>query len=90
VPKLRRGNGRLHWQTIERYERCGGPFLDQQLLHYSVGHSLRDRQETMPLTLGEVRSLAACNRLVLGLAERAQAFKTARLEHPPPIVLVEG
>src|SRR5262245_28849852 len=27
VPKLRRGNGRLHWQTIERYKRCWGPFL---------------------------------------------------------------
>jgi transposase-like protein len=44
----------------------------------------------MHLTWGEVRSLAACNRLVLGLAERAQAFKTARLESPPPIVLVDG
>ena len=90
VPKLRRGNGRLHWQTIERYERCWGPFLDQQLLHYSLGHSLRDLQETMHLTFGEVLSLAACNRLALGLEERAQAFKTARLETPPPIVLVDG
>ena len=90
VPKLRRGNGRLHWQTIERYERCWGPFLDQPLLNYSVGHSLRDLQETMHLTLGEVLSLAACNRLAWGLEDRAQAFKTARLETPPPSVLVDG
>jgi hypothetical protein len=47
-------------------------------------------QEAMHLTLGEVLSLEACNRLVLGLEERAHAFKTARLEHPPPIVLVDG
>jgi hypothetical protein len=67
VPKLRRGNARLHWQSIERYERCWGPFLDQQLLHYSLGHSLRDLQEAMHLTLGEVLSLQACNRLVWAL-----------------------
>ena len=90
VPKLRRGNGHLQWQSLERYERCWGPLLDQHLLHYSLGHSLRDLQEAMHLTLGEVLSLAACNRLVLGLTARAQAFKTARLENPPPIVLVDG
>jgi transposase-like protein len=90
VPKLRRGNPDLTWQSIERYERCWGPFLDQQLLHYALGHSLRDLQEAMHLTLGEVLSLEVCNRLVLGLKERAQAFQTARLAHPPPIVLVDG
>lgn len=90
VPKLRRGNRDLTWQSIERYERCWGPLLDQQLLHYALGHSLRDLQEAMHLTLGEVLGLEACNRLVLGLEERAQAFKTARLETPPPIVLVDG
>ena len=90
VPKLRRGNRHLDWQTITRYERCWGPFLDQHLLHYCLGHSLRDLQEGMQLSLGEVLSLAACNRLVLGLEARAQAFKTARLESPPPIVLVDG
>ncbi len=44
----------------------------------------------MQLSLGEVLSLAACNRIVLGLEERAQTFKTARLVAPPPIVLVDG
>ena len=90
VPKLRRGNRQLAWQTITRYERCWGPLLDQHLLHYCLGHSLRDLQEGMQLSLGEVLSLAACNRLVLELEERAQAFKTARLVAPPPIVLVDG
>ena len=90
VPKVRRGNRDLNWQSLSRYERCWGPFLDQQLLHYALGHSLRDLQEARHLTLGEVLSLEACNRLVWGLEERAQAFKTARLENPPPIVLVDG
>jgi transposase-like protein len=90
VPKLRRGNRHLDWQTITRYERCWGPFLDHPLLQYCLGHSLRDLQEVMQLSLGEVLSLAACNRLVLGLEEQAQAFKTARLPSPPPIVLVDG
>ena len=90
VPKLRRGNGPLCWQTIARYERCWGPFLDQQLLHYGLGHSLRDLQEAMYQSVGEVLSLEACNRLVLGLEQRAHAFKTARLQAPPPIVLVDG
>jgi transposase-like protein len=44
----------------------------------------------MQLSLGEVLSLATCNRVVLGLEERAHAFKTARLVLPPPIVLVDG
>ena len=90
VPKLRCGNPSLPWQTIERYERCWGPFLDQQLLHYCLGHSLRDLQEAMQQTLGEVLSLEACNRLVLGLEQRATAFKMARLAAPPPLVLVDG
>jgi hypothetical protein len=50
-------------QTIERYERCWGPFLDQPVLHYCLGHSLRDLQEAMQQTLGEVLSLEACHRL---------------------------
>lgn len=53
VPKLRRGNRGLDWQSIERYECCWGPFLDQQLLHYTLGHSLRDLQEAMHSTLGD-------------------------------------
>jgi len=44
----------------------------------------------MQLSLGEVLSLAAWKILVWGLEERAQAFKTARLASPPPIVLVDG
>src|SRR5262245_51217115 len=31
VPKLRRGNGHLPWQTITRYERCWDPLLAQQI-----------------------------------------------------------
>ena len=90
VPQLRRGNGHLCWQTITRYERCWGPLLDQQVLSYCLGLSLRDLQEAMRLTLEGVLSLEACNRLVLALAERGEAWKPRRLATPPPIVMVDG
>ena len=90
VPKLRRGNRQCHWQLLERYERCWGPLLDQQVLGYCLGLSLRDLQETLRLTLGEVLSLNACNRIVLALEQRMQAFKLAPLPAPPPVVLVDG
>jgi hypothetical protein len=47
VPKLRRGNRQLEWQTSGRYERWGGPWLAQQLWQYGLGHSLRDLQESI-------------------------------------------
>jgi len=90
VPKLRRGNGALTWQTIERYERCWGPLLDQQVMGDCLGLSLRDLHESRHLTLGEVLSVSSCNRIVLGMAKQVDAFKTTPLEAPPPILLVEG
>ena len=90
VPKLRRGNGHLMWQTITRYEHCWGPLLDQQIMGYCLGLSLRDLQESMMRTLGEVLSLEACNRVVLRVEAKLTAFKSAPLEVPPPIVLVDG
>lgn len=90
VPKRRRGNRHLAWQTITRYAHCWGPLEDQPLRHYCWGHSRRDVQAGMHLSLGEVFSRAACQRLVLGLEERAPACKTARLAAPPPIVLVDA
>ncbi len=90
VPKLRRGNGDVSWQTIERYERCWGPFLDQQVMGYGLGLSLRDLHESIRLTLGEVLSVSSCHRLVLGLAQQMEAFKTTPLAAPPPILLVDG
>ncbi len=90
VPKLRKGNGKLEWQSISRYERCWGPFLDQQVLNYSLGLSLRDLQESMYATLGGVLSVAACNRIVESVGQRAEAFKTQAIEAPPPIILVDG
>ena len=90
VPQLRRGNGQLPWQTLTRYERCWGPLLDQQIMGYCLGLSLRDLQETMAATLGEVLSLEACNRVVLRVEAQVSAFKSASLAAPPPIVLVDG
>jgi Transposase, Mutator family len=48
VPKLRRGNGHLTWQTITRYERCWGPLLDQQIMGYCLGLSLRLTSTSSP------------------------------------------
>ena len=90
VPKLRRGNGALIWQSITRYERCWGPLLDHQVMSYCLGHSLRDLQETLALTLGEVLSLAACNRIVSRVTAQLAVFKTQALASPPPILLVDG
>src|SRR3989442_13980053 len=59
-------------------------------MSYCLGHSLRDLQETMALTLGEVLSLAACNRLASRVAEPLEGFKPQALESPPPIILVDG
>ena len=90
VPKLRRGNDALSWQTIERYERCWGPLLDQHVMGYCLGLSLRDLHESMHWTLGEVLSVSSCNRIVLGLEKQVDAFKTTPIEEPPPILLVDG
>jgi transposase-like protein len=90
VPKLRQGNGDLEWQTISRYERCWGPFLDQQVMNYCLGLSLRDLQESIYTTLGEVLSVASCNRIVTSVGQQAEAFKTQPLEAPPAIILVDG
>lgn len=90
VPKLRKGNGALAWQTIRRYQRCWGPFLDQQVMNYCLGLSLRDLQESMYTTLGEVLSVASCNRIVASVGQRVEAFKRQSLAAPPPILLVDG
>src|SRR5712691_2469459 len=90
VPKLRKGNAALEWQTIRRYEHCWGPFLDQQVMNYCLGLSLRDLQESMHATLGEVLSVASCNRIVVSVGQRAEAFKTQSVEAPPPMLLVDG
>src|SRR5216683_545608 len=90
VPKLRKGNAALEWQTISRYQRCWRPFLDQQVMHYGLGLSLRDLQESIDATLGEVLSVASCHRIVASVGQRAEAFKTQPLAAPPPMLLVDG
>jgi hypothetical protein len=90
VPKLRRGNGELRWQSLTRYERCWGPRLKQQVRGSCLGLSLRDLQEIMALTLNEVLSLAACNRIVSRVKAHVEAFKRHPLEPPPPVVIVDG
>ena len=55
-----------------------------------MGLSLRDLQEALRVTLGEVRSLEACHRLVFGWAKRVTAWTTRRVEAPPPVGLVDG
>jgi hypothetical protein len=57
---------------------------------YCLGLSLRDLQESRHRSLGEILSLEALDRVLVGLEGRVTAFKTARLPNPPPIVLVDG
>jgi transposase-like protein len=90
VPKLRKGNAAREWQTISRSQRCWGPLLDQQVRHDGLGLSLRDLQESLDATLGEVVSVASCHRIVASVGQRAEAFKTQPLAAPPPMLLVEG
>jgi hypothetical protein len=90
VPQLRRGNRDRKWQTIERYERCWGPLLDHHLMGYCLGLSLRDLQEVMYATLGEVVSLSACNRLVWEVETHVKAVKSAAIKAPPTVVMVAG
>ncbi len=90
VPKLRRGNRELQWQTIERYERCWGPLLDHPIMGYCLGPSLRDLQEVLYDTLGEVVSLSSCNRLLWEVDKQIKAWKSAVLEVPPTVVMVDG
>ena len=90
VPKVRRGNREIQWHTMERYERCWGPLLDQHIMGYCLGLRLRDLQEVLYGTLGEVVSLAACNRLVGEVDQHVQAWKNAVIEALPAVVLVDG
>ena len=64
--------------------------LDQQVMNYCLGLSLRDLQESMVATLGEVLSVASCNRIIASVGQRAETFKTQPLESHPPILLVDG
>jgi hypothetical protein len=57
---------------------------------YGFGLSLRDLQEVMEETLGEVVSLSACNRLVWAVDKPVKAWKRAVLEVPPAVVLGDG
>lgn len=89
VPKLRRGNGALSWQSIPATTAVGDHFWTPGE-SYCLGYSLRDLQGTRALTLGEMVSLSAYNRIVSSVAEQIKAFKTQLLESLPPIVLVDG
>jgi transposase-like protein len=90
VPKLRRGNRELKWQTIERYERSWGPRLAHHIMGYCLGLSLRDLQEVMYDTLGDVVALSSCNRPVWEGDKQVKAWKSATLEVPPAVVIGDG
>jgi hypothetical protein len=44
----------------------------------------------MYATLGEVVSLSACNRLVWEVDKQVKALKSAAIEAPPAVVMVDG
>ena len=90
VPKLRHGNKKRTWQLLERYQRgvCG--FIDRVAYLYTMGLSLRDMQEALYLTMGEMFSPTAINRATLRMQSRMEAEKTTPFPATPPILLVDG
>jgi hypothetical protein len=57
---------------------------------YCLGLSLRDLQEVLYETPGEVVSLSACHRLVWEAATHVKALQSAAIEAPPAVVIVDG
>ena len=90
VPKLRRGNKERPWQVLERYERSFGPWLDLQLHLYLLGLSQRDLQEILHLSFGQVLSVKAIEHLTDVAQKEMAAFRQARLDDTPPVILVDG
>jgi hypothetical protein len=58
-------------------------------MSYCVGHSLRDLRATLVLPLGEVLSLAACNRLGPSVTAQLAVCKMQARESPPLMLLVD-
>jgi Transposase, Mutator family len=79
----------FRWRELAALHRYT-TLLDHQVMGYCLGHRLRDLQEAMALTLGEILSLAACHRMVSSVAKPMEAFKKRPLATPPPLVLVDG
>jgi putative transposase len=90
VPKLRRGNKDHEWQVIKKYERSFGPWLDAQLHLYVLGLSQRDLQEILHLSFGQVMSIKAIEHLTSVAQKEMEAFRRARLDDTPPVILVDG
>src|SRR2546422_10462438 len=61
VPKLRKGNAALEWQTISRYQRCWGPLLARQGFTICLGLGFRVRQRSYSRPRGGCCSLACAN-----------------------------
>jgi transposase-like protein len=55
-----------------------------------LGLSLRDLQEVMSATLGDVVALSVCNRLVWEGEAPVKARKNATIAVPPAVVMVDG
>ena len=70
------------WRIIPLVITCFRCFLGAH------GSKRADFQEMMALTLGEVISLAACNRIVSDVTAQVKACKSQHMEIPPPVVLV--
>jgi len=90
VPKLRRGNKAIEWQVIEKYERSFGPWLDLKLHLYTLGLSQADLQEILQLSLGQVVSVKAVERLTQIAQKEMDAFRQADLADTPPVILIDG
>ena len=90
VPKLRAGNSEVPRKVFDRYSRYWKGLLDEFLLLYCLGHSLRDIEENLCLLLNNFISLESLNRAILSFSKRVQDFKKEKITDPPPVLIVDG
>lgn len=90
VPKLRRGNSQIKWESVEKYQRVWKDMMDRYIMDYCLGMSLRDLQESFYPILGQILSLSAVNGIIYQLVSRIEQVKKGKIANPPPVLIVDG
>lgn len=90
VPTLRSGNAERPWQVLTRYQLAMPLVLDPARYLYTLGLSIRDRQEALYVLFGHVRSRAAVNRGTIAAQSPMQTWRTRPITDTPPILIGDG
>lgn len=90
VPKLRSGNADRPWQILTRYQLAMQGVLDLALYLYTLGLSIRDLQEALYLTFGQVLSREAVNRVTIAAQSPMQRWRERAITDTPAILIVDG